>query len=142
MTVRAAQMSTHRNGWDASPHGEIAHRPGEGLLPDEAIFPQASHAARQPEAALMCAVLVEAVESFQCKFVSGMTKRTKRLSTEAEEWLFSDDTRWVFSFRSICEALDLSPHYIRQGLRVCRQRGRQPHGGAPARTRRSMASRT
>ena len=103
----------------------IGHRPrsGEGPLAEEAIFGRASHAARQPEAALMCAILADAVDSFQEQFVSTATRRAKRLGEEAEEWLFSDDPHWVFSFLSICTALDLSPQYIRQGLKCRHERG-------------------
>lgn len=129
MTARLAQMPTHQHGSDVSPHGEITQRIGKGLLPDEAIFPHASHAARQPEAALLCAVLVDAVESFQGQFVSLANRRARRLSEEAEEWLFSDDCRGVFSFRAICDALDLSPQYIRRGLRSLQQRERRSDRG-------------
>lgn len=122
MTARPAQMLTDQHGADAAPQGEIAHRFGEGLLPDEAIFHHASHAARHPEAALMCAILAEAVESFLARHNSRLTSRARRLSAEAEAWLSSDNFDWVFSFRSICEALDLSPHYIRRGL-GCIQQG-------------------
>jgi len=63
--------------------------------------------------------------SFQNQFVSA-TRRAKHLGEEAEEWLFSDDCRWVFSFLAICAALDLSPQYIRQGLKRWRELGPQP----------------
>ena len=43
--------------------------------------------------------------------------RAKLLGREAEKWLFSDDSNWLFSFLSICGALDLCPQYIRQGLK-------------------------
>ncbi len=104
------------------------HRPRSGAagpLPEEAIYGRASHAARQPEAALMCAILAEAVGSFQEQFVFTATRRAKRLGGEAEEWLFRDDFDWVFSFQSICAALDLCPQYIRQGLTCWQERGPQ-----------------
>src|SRR5687768_17571985 len=103
------------------------HRPrsGDGPLAEEALYGRASHAARQPEAALMCAILQDAVESFQEQFVSTATPRAKRLSEEAEQWLFSDDSHWLFSFLSICAALDLCPQYIRQGLKCWHELGPQ-----------------
>lgn len=120
----------------------IGHRPRstEGPLAEEAIFGRASHAARQPEAALMCAILADAVDSFQEQFVSTATRHAKRLGAEAEEWLFSDDSHWVFSFRAICVALDLSPQYIRQGLKCWHKRAqdssyKQPAGVVKARRR-------
>jgi len=99
--------------------------PADGALAEEAFKARSSLAARQPEAALMCAVLEDAVDCFQKQFVCA-TRRAKRLGEEAEEWLFSDDSRWAFSFLSICTALDLGPQYIRRGLKHWRERGRQP----------------
>jgi hypothetical protein len=90
--------------------------PREGMLAEEAFIARSSLASRQPEAALMCAVLEDAVECFQKQFVCA-SRRTKRLGREAEAWLFSDCSKWAFSFLSICTALDLGPQYIRQGLR-------------------------
>ena len=103
------------------------HRPrsGEGPLAEEAIYGRASHAARQPEAALMCAILADAVGCFQQQFVFTATRRAKRLGEEAKKWLFSDDFDWTFSFQSICAALDLCPQYIRQGLTCWHERGPQ-----------------
>jgi hypothetical protein len=64
----------------------------------------------------MHAVLEDAVDCFQKQF-SQATPRAKLLGREAEKWLFSDDSNWLFSFLSICSALDLCPQYIRQGLK-------------------------
>ena len=102
------------------------HRPrsGDGPLAEEAIYVRASLAARHPEAALMCAILEDAVETFQNQSVAS-TGRAKRLAEEAEEWLFGDDFDSVFSFISICAALDLCPQYIRQGLTCWQERGPQ-----------------
>jgi hypothetical protein len=93
-----------------------ARRPGDGMLPDEAFNARPSLAASYAEAALMHAVLEDAVDCFQKQF-SQATPRAKLLGREAEKWLFSDDSNWLFSFLSICSALDLCPQYIRQGLK-------------------------
>lgn len=121
----APRIHTHQNG--LTPAALADHRPrsGDGPLAEEALYGRASHAARQPEAALMCAILQDAVESFQEQFVSTATRRAKRLSEEAEQWLFSDDSHWLFSFLSICDALDLCPQYIRQGLKCWHERSPQ-----------------
>ena len=117
----APNINAHQNGLTHAVPGGHRPRSGEGPLAEEALYGRASHAARQPEAALMCAILEDAVESFQEQFVSA-TRRAKRLSEEAEEWLFSDDSHWLFSFLSICDALDLCPQYIRQGLKRWQKR--------------------
>jgi hypothetical protein len=93
-----------------------ARRPGDGMLADEAFSARPSLAARYAEAALMHAVLEDAVDCFQKQF-SQATPRAKLVGREAEKWLFSDDSNWLFSFLSICSALDLCPQYIRQGLK-------------------------
>jgi len=91
-------------------------RSGEGMLADEVFNARPSLAARYAEATLMCAVLEDAVDCFQKKF-SRATRRGKHLGREAEQWLFSDDPNWPFSFLSICSVLELCPQHIRQGLK-------------------------
>jgi hypothetical protein len=98
-------------------------RIGEGMLADEVFNARPSLAARYAEAALMCAVLEDAVDCFQKQF-SRATRSAKHLGREAEQWLFIDDPNWPFSFLSICSVLDLCPEYIRQGLK-------RWHGGVP-----------
>ena len=120
----ATSIRTHQNGSTQVAPPTPRPRSGDDSLPEEAIYGRASHAARQPEAALMCAILQDAVESFQSQFVSA-TPHAKRLSQEAERWLFSDDCRWIFSFLPICDALDLCPQYIRQGLKCWYERSPQ-----------------
>lgn len=62
----------------------------------------------------MLAVLAGAIQDFQ--HTGSTTVRSQRLAQEAETWLWSDNTHWVFSFLSICEALDFEPSYLRQEL--------------------------
>jgi len=81
-------------------------------------------ASRRPEAELMRAVLEDALLCFQ-KGLAHPGRRVQRVAREAEEWLFSDDDSWPFSFVSICAVLGLEPAYLRQGLRSWRH-GRLP----------------
>jgi hypothetical protein len=69
----------------------------------------------------MRAVLDDAITCYQKQFVPH-TRRERRPAQEAEEWLFSDDDRWPFSFVNICRVLDLEPEYLRRGLKQWRQR--------------------
>jgi hypothetical protein len=105
--------------------------PADGALAEEVFKARSSLAARQPEAALMYAVLEDAVDCFQKQFICA-TRSAKRLGEEAEEWMFSDDSKWAFSFLSICTALDLGPQYIRRGLQRWRQRSLQSSHKQPA----------
>src|ERR1043166_145832 len=85
------------------------------VLPEQ-FFLRPSLATLCPEAALMCAVLEDAFDCVQKQFISE-ARHAKRLGQEAEDWFFSDDSNWVFSFVAICTPLDLSPEYIRRKLK-------------------------
>src|SRR6185369_6772699 len=69
----------------------------------------------RPEAALMHAVLEDAVNCVRYGLRS-TDRRKQRLAQEAEEWLFSDEAEWPFSFLNICTVLGLEPQYIRRGV--------------------------
>jgi hypothetical protein len=81
------------------------------ILPEQATSPQRPASGIH---ALMLAVLAGAIHDFQQ--TSSPTTRSRRLAQEAEAWLWSDNTRWPFSFLSICEALDFEPSYLRREL--------------------------
>ena len=63
----------------------------------------------------MYAVLEDAFLCFQKKFET--ERRFIQRAREAERWFFRDDSRWVFSFVSVCDALGLEPEYIRKKLK-------------------------
>ncbi len=89
--------------------------PLDAVLPEQFSRPQNGADIRGGEAALMRAVLDDALTCFQKQFVT-QGRRAQRLATEAEEWFFSDDPHWPFSFVNICAVLGLDPEYLRQGL--------------------------
>ena len=63
----------------------------------------------------MCAVLEDAFHCFQRQIEM---ERLGTLGTqEAEKWFFSDDSHWLFSFVSVCDALGLQPQCIRMNLK-------------------------
>jgi hypothetical protein len=66
-----------------------------------------------PEKRLLIAVLEEAIKSYRTLVFSG----GRRLA-EVEAWIWSDDNRYAFSFRSICDVLGLSATRVRQSLRT------------------------
>jgi hypothetical protein len=71
--------------------------------------------AASAEEKLMLAVLENAIEQFQ-EYALAEDPKGKALLREVEEWLWDDDSDWFFSFESICETLQFSPDYLRQGL--------------------------
>ena len=89
--------------------------PPAAVLPEQFHRPQKSADVRGGEAALMQAVLDDALACFQKQFTA-KGRRAQRLGTEAEEWFFSDDTHWPFSFVNICAVLGLDPEHVRHGL--------------------------
>ena len=64
---------------------------------------------------MMYAVLEDAFLCFHKQFEP--EPRFIERAREAEAWFFSEDSRGLFSFESICAALGLEPHYIRQKLK-------------------------
>jgi hypothetical protein len=70
----------------------------------------------QPEQVLMLAVLEDAVVCFQ-ENMTAVQPRRQALFREAEEWIFDDGKSYFFSFENICEALGISPAYLRRGLK-------------------------
>ncbi|MCS6926761.1 MAG: hypothetical protein NZ578_12750 [Candidatus Binatia bacterium] len=75
---------------------------------------------RCPEVGLVYAVLQDALHCFR-GLSSRNPRHARRLAREAEEWFFSDDVDWPFSFLNLCAMLGLDPSYIRAGLRRWRQ---------------------
>jgi hypothetical protein len=70
----------------------------------------------QPEKRLMLAVLIDAIDII-VRRRGAADPRTRRQIDEAQRWLDSNNRRWPFSFRSVCDALDLQPHRMRQRLK-------------------------
>jgi hypothetical protein len=83
------------------------------VLPAQFFSPQANLYTGCPEATLMRAVLEDALVCFQRQFEIER-RRVQCVAREAEEWLFSDDSHWLFSFVYVCAVLGLEPEPIRQ----------------------------
>jgi hypothetical protein len=70
----------------------------------------------EPEKALMLAVLVQAVDTYQ-RFAFSDSPRGRLLFREVEAWFWREKSSdSVFSFRSICEVFGLNPDFLRRGL--------------------------
>jgi len=90
-------------------------RTGASVLPEQFFDSRVKLAAVCPETAMMYAVLEDAFLCFHKQFEP--EPRFIERAREAEDWFFSEDSGWLFSFVSICAALGLDPHYIRQKLK-------------------------
>ena len=80
--------------------------PDNTLLPEQFFGPRANVGAGCPEAALMRAVLEDALLCLQGHFLA-TGRRGQRLAQEAEAWFLSEDVHWPFAFIFICEVLGL-----------------------------------
>jgi len=85
------------------------------LIPDQFHNTYKSRACLAPEKSLMLAVLHDAVVCFQ-DHVKARDKRKRRLFLEAEEWILSEDCRYLFSFENVCASLGFDAGYLRHGL--------------------------
>ena len=87
----------------------------------EAVLPLQFHSNRrgirsiEPLRRLMVAMLVDAVHVSQTKFEARQPS-TRREFAEVRRWIFSDNESGMFSFKSVCEALEVDPGTIRKGL--------------------------
>jgi hypothetical protein len=75
--------------------------------------------------ALLWAMLEDAIVCMQQQALTP-SRRHQRLAREAEQWIFADNTTWVFSFLNVCAALGLEPEYLRTKLTQWRQRWTRP----------------
>jgi hypothetical protein len=71
--------------------------------------------ARSPEGRLMLAILEDAVGIY-AKYGRMPGRGRWRRFTEAEGWLFSDDTGWPFSMVNICDTLGIDIAWFRKQL--------------------------
>ena len=85
------------------------------LRSEQTYLPTVTHVGAGGEIALRRAILCDALHCFQQQFI-GVARQPRHLAQEAEQWLFSDDTQWPFSFLNICAALELDPTYLRKRL--------------------------
>jgi hypothetical protein len=75
----------------------------------------------EPEKRLMMAILEDGVYCFQDN-VLAQSGKSKKLFQDAEEWLFKEGSDWIFSFRNLCELLELDAEYLRAGLMLWKQK--------------------
>jgi len=64
----------------------------------------------------MLAVLEDALGIYR-KYAGMPGRKHRRLVAETEQWLFSDDTSWPFSFVNVCHAVDIEVAWIRGQLK-------------------------
>jgi len=86
--------------------------PGEASRPASVAALIGSRKPYWPHLRLMYAVLEDAVSIV----VFGGVRTSGCLRRETQNWFLADDAHWVFSFRNVCEALDLDVDRLRTRL--------------------------
>ena len=115
-------------------------RLNDELSAAEAVLPMQFYGARrgaatiEPLRRLMVAMLVDAVRCFQTKFEARQPARRQEFS-EVRSWIFSDEDNGVFSFKAVCDELEIDPEAIRKGL--VRWNEKELSGAKPLKIRRS-----
>ncbi len=99
--------------------------PPASVLPEQFYGSPSGIDTSRGEVALMRAVLEDAIHCFQ-KQMRKSGRRAQRLAREAEEWLFTDNQLWPFSFLNICHVLGVDAGYIRRGLKQWKETHTNP----------------
>lgn len=84
------------------------------VMPSQ-FFSRHRSAESEGERRLMLAVVEEAINCF-CKTSLARDAHRMKLHQGAENWLFSDDRSWFFSFANICDVLGLDADCLRETL--------------------------
>jgi hypothetical protein len=86
----------------------------EALLPLQFYGNRRGAATIEPLRRLMVAMLVDAVRCFQTRFAARPARRQE--FAEVRSWIFSDEDDGTFSFKGVCDTLEIDPKAIRKGL--------------------------
>lgn len=99
------------------------HERSGGLFVPETMLPSQyfDRLRRRPdltgEQRLLCAVIEDAVDMY-LKHAAARQPLHRRLFDDAERWIESDETGWLYSFVTICDHLGLDVDHVRRGLRA------------------------
>lgn len=85
------------------------------LLPEQFFAGKNGDDGAGNERQLMLAILRDAVECFQ-RFALARDAQGRETFDEADEWIFSPERVWPFSFENICDVLEIDSDYVRNGL--------------------------
>jgi len=97
----------------------------EGVLPLQFFGNRRGIRSIEPLRRLMVAMLVDAVRVFQTK-IEARQPSTRQEFAEVQRWIFSDDETEMFSFRPMCEALEIDPKLSGTGLFAGNRKGWSP----------------
>jgi hypothetical protein len=85
------------------------------LLPVQFHDRSNSASSGEPLRRLMVAMLLDAIKCVQTTFDARLPARRQNYG-DARSWLLPDDDKPVFSFKAVCDALDIEPNVVRKYL--------------------------
>jgi hypothetical protein len=91
------------------------------LLPSQYFDRIRRRASADGERRLMVAILEDAVDVYR-KQAGARDRKRRQLFEDAEAWIESTDTSWIFSYQNICDVLGIDGQYLRKGLRAWKAR--------------------
>lgn len=129
------EENVEQTGWIFGDPSAAVFQP-DTLLVSRYVSARSSQASFAPEKRLMLAILEDAIFCFQEHHAARLGKNKQEFD-KVRRWIFEPAEDWVFSFENICSSLDLSPEYVRSGLRRWLKRDSPAHAAAPLRQRKS-----
>jgi len=99
-----------------------AARTGSAKLPSADIN---SELAAEPELRLMAMILEDAMNCY-LRFSTATSSAARREYRDAERWLFSERSDWIYSCENICSHLGVAPSFMRAQLRARSAAQRSP----------------
>jgi hypothetical protein len=95
--------------------------PGKLFEPDALLVSQFYSSTQrafqsQPELRLMAAILEDAVATLITDPRRCSRQQLRDFDATMQWVTYQEDSDWIFSFANVCEALDINPQYLRQGL--------------------------
>jgi hypothetical protein len=87
----------------------------DAVMPAQFYPARPGSASVEPIIRLMAGVLIDAVRSFQSNFEARNAGRRQEF-LEARLWIFDDRGTGPFSFRSVCDSLEVDPRGLRNWI--------------------------
>jgi hypothetical protein len=120
--LRTRATTSTMNTRDITAQGQVQElfQP-DTLMPSQYFDRIRRRASLDGERRLMVAILEDAVDVYR-KQAGARDRKRHQLFVDAESWIESSDTTWIFSFENICDMLGIDASYLRNGLRVWKRR--------------------
>src|SRR5260370_39170263 len=97
--------------------------PADAVIPDQFYPARPGSASVEPIMRLMAGILIDAARCFQSNFEARHPSRRQEFR-EARLWIFDDRGTGPFSFRSVCDSLEVDPRGLRNWILRWREKRR------------------